>query len=381
MTWEEIWESIQHFFLTSGMTVVRALILWIIGYIVVRVLIVIIKKLLSKSKMDKVAQSFVVSMLRFVLYLILLIMVLQALGVSITGIVAALSAAGLAVSLALQSSLSNVASGIILLVNQPFKQGDYVQINNIEGKVKNIKIFTTSLLTLDNKLVIIPNSTVANNPIINFSDRKTRRVDFNFQVAYESDVELVKKVVLDVMKSDGRVLLTPEPTCRIKTYNESSVDFFSFCWCDSDDYWDVYFYIMDNVFNEFKRNHITIPYKQVEVRLRDDDVKMPIRESVLKERVEKVRKKEKVKSLDNFFDRLEDEDISVLSKELKAEKQKKKAEKKARKIIEKAEKKHAKQKSKAETDKTETQEEKKEKEEELKEIQELSIVKNETDKE
>jgi len=364
MTWAEIWESIQHFFLTSGMTLVRALLLWIIGYVVVRILIVVIKKLLSKSKIDKVAQGFMVSMIRFILYLILLIMILQALGVSITGIVAALSAAGLAVSLALQNSLSNVASGIILLINQPFKQGDYVQINNIEGKVKSIKIFTTSLLTLDNKLVIIPNSTVANNPIINFSNRKTRRVDFTFQVAYESDVELVKKVVLDVMKSDGRVLLSPEPTCRIKTYNDSSIDFFSFCWCDSDDYWDVYFYIMDNVFNEFKRNHISIPYKQVEVRLREDDVKMPVRESVLKTRVEKVRKKEKVNSLDSFFDRLEEGDTSVLSmkKETKEQKEKKKADKKALKEQKKQEKLNKKQKTKN-PEKTEVEPQKEEQQE------------------
>ncbi|MBR1925779.1 MAG: mechanosensitive ion channel [Clostridia bacterium] len=378
MTWADIWESIQHFFLTSGITLVKAILLWIIGYVVVRVLIVVVKKLLSKSKIDKVAQGFIVSMARFILYLILLIMILQALGVSITGIVAALSAAGLAVSLALQNSLSNVASGIILLINQPFRQGDYVQINGIEGKVKNIKIFTTALLTVDNKLVVLPNSMVAGNPIINYSNRKTRRVDFTFQVAYESDVELVKKVVLNVMKSDGRVLLTPEPTCRIKTYNDSSIDFFSNCWCDSDDYWDVYYYVMDNVFNEFKRNNISIPYKQVEVRLREDEVKMPVRAGALKERVEKVRKQEKVKSLDNFFDRLEDGDTSVLKlkKDSKEQKQKLKAEKKALKEQKKQEKLHKNQEN------TIKEPEKVEQEsEELKEIQELEAIKNEKDKE
>lgn len=332
MTWAEIWESMQHFFATSGLNVLRALLIWIIGYVVLRIVVVIIGRIFKRSKMEKVAQGFILSIIRFGLHIILIIMVLRALGVEITGIVAALATAGLAIGLALKDSLGNVASGVILLITKPFKEGDYVQVNGVEGKVKNIKIFTTALITRDNKLVVLPNSAVANNPLTNYSNRKTRRVDYTFSVAYESDVELVRKVVLDVMKSDGRVLLKPEPTCRICNFNESSVDFFAFCWCDSNDYWDVYYYIWDNVFNEFKRNNISIPYKQVEVRMREDKVVMPVRKAPLQERQEKQRTVEEIKSLDNFFDRLEDGEIDVKTlkkqKELKANRKKEeKAEK------------------------------------------------------
>ena len=311
MTWAEIWESVKNFFATSGVTVLKALLLWIIGYIVVRLVIIVVKRILGRSKVDTVAKGFILSFVRFVLHLVLIIMVLRALGVEITGVVAALATAGLAVSLALKDSLSNVACGIILLINKPFKEGDYIKVNGVEGKVKNIKIFTTALLSYDNKLIVLPNSVVANNAITNYSNRKIRRVEFTFGVAYESDVDLVKKVVLDVMKSDGRILLTPAPTCRICNFNESSVDFFSFCWCDTNDYWDVYYYVWDTVFNEFKRNNIQIPFKQVEVRMREDVVTMPYREEALKERVEKQRYEDKIDSIDKFFDKLEKGEIKA----------------------------------------------------------------------
>lgn len=322
MNWAEIWESIQHFFATSGLNVLKALILWIIGYIIVRLLVVAIRKLLKRSRMEKVAQGFIVSIVKFGLHLILIIMVLQALGVEITGIVAALATAGLAISLALKDSLSHVASGIILLVNKPFKEGDYIKVDGVEGKVKNIKIFTTALVTYDNKLVVLPNSAVLNNPLTNYSNRKIRRVEFTFPVAYESDIELVKKVVLDVMKSDGRTLLDPAPACRVANFNESSVDLFSFCWCDAEDYWDVYYYVWDNVFNEFKRNKITIPFKQVEIRMREDNVVMPVREQPLQQRQEKQRVQPKGKAIDRFFNKLEEDDLQFKSKKHKSKKSK-----------------------------------------------------------
>ena len=220
MTWAEIWNAIKNFFTTSGVMVAKALLLFIIGYVVVRLVMVLIKRVLKRTKLDRVAQGFLLSGIKFVLYMILLIMVIQQFGVEITGIVAAFAAAGLAVSLALQNSLSNVASGIILLVTKPFKENDLIAVAGVEGKVQNIHILTTSLVTLDNKLVVLPNSTVAGNPITNYSNKKTRRVEFTFSVAYESNTELVKKVVLDVFKSNGKILLDPAPFCSMWNYRE-----------------------------------------------------------------------------------------------------------------------------------------------------------------
>ena len=147
----------------------------------------------------------------------------------------------------------------------------------------------TTLLTNDNKKITLPNSNILNGEVTNLGACPTRRVDFLFSVAYETDVELVKKIVTDVMKSDGRVFLDPAPFCRLKILGASSIDFAANCWCDNEDSWDVYYYVIENVYNEFKRNNVSIPYNQLEIRERKDEVKMPVTEAPLPERVEKVR--------------------------------------------------------------------------------------------
>lgn len=341
MTWEQIWDSIKNFFITGGGTLLRALFAFIIGYVVIRIVMVVVKRILKRSKMESVAQNFLLSLIRFALYLMLVIIVLATLGVEITGIIAALASAGLAIGLALQNSLANIASGIVLMVSRPFKEGDYVSINGQEGKVKNVKILTTAIVSYDNKLIVLPNSTVAGNPIVNYSNRKQRRVDFTFSVAYESDVELVRKTVLDVMKSNGKVLLTPEPFCSIRTFNSSSIDFFSYCWCDTEDYWDVLYYVMDNVFNEFKRNGISIPFQQVEVRMREDQVKMPVIDRTLV-REEKQREKQKTNKFDEFFDKLENEPVKKTKQQREQEKREKHEQHRQQKLSKKALKKQKK---------------------------------------
>ena len=336
MTWEEIWNGIVDFFTVGGLAILRAIGLWIVGYIVVKIIMLIIKKIFAKTKLEKVTQGFFLSVIKFALYLILIIMVLGQLGVEITGLVAAIAAAGLAIGLALQDSLANVASGVVLLVNHPFKEGDNVNIDGIEGTVKDIKILTTTIITSDNKVITFPNSTVANSPIINFDNQKKRRIELNITVSYDTDVDLVKKVITDVMYSDGRVQLEPAPFCAVKFFNADGIGLFVNCWCPSKDYWDVYYYLMDNIFNEFKRNNIKIPYKQVEVRLRDDNVSLPYREEKLQERVE-TEKVEDDKEDDSFVGFFKKFDIThrkhKKGKKEKKEKKNKKNKKEKNKIV------------------------------------------------
>ncbi len=310
MTWSEIWEAIKNFFVYGGGALLKALLVFVIGYVVIRIVFVVVRKILRRTKMQLVTQNFLLSIIKFGLYVVLIIMILGCFGVNITGIVAVLASAGLAICLALQNSLSNVASGIILMVTQPFKEGDLVSINGEMGRVKSVKILTTSLITFDNKLIVLPNSSVANNTIINYSNRKQRRVEFTFSVSYEADVELAKKVVTDVMKSNGKVLLKPEPFSTVRSFDldNNTVNLFSHCWCDTEDYWDVLYFVYDNVFNEFKKNGIKLPYKQVEVRMREDENKFPFAEKNL-ERIEKVRKNEEPTKAEQFFD-IMDDDIS-----------------------------------------------------------------------
>ena len=302
MNWSNIWDSLTSTLLSSGLKILKAVLIAVIGMILVKLVMKAVRAILAKSKLEKITQSFLCSVLKFVLNIIVIISAVQALGVDTTSLIALISAAGLAVSLSLQDSLSNLANGIILISTKPFKEGDYVQINGVEGTVQNIRMLTTCLATTDNKIVVIPNSTIVTNEIINYSARKERRVGFEFDIAYESDIEKAKEIILNVMKSNGNILLDKAPFVSLKTLKESSLGLIANCWCDTEDYWSVYYYVMDNVYNEFKRNNISVPFNQLEVRLRNDEVIAPFRTEQLPERVEKVREEaSKKNSLTEFL--------------------------------------------------------------------------------
>ncbi len=329
--WEKIKNALSSFLADGGVKILKAILVFIIGYILIKIIMKILKLVFGKTKMEKITQSFLLSILKFVLNLILLITVLQSLGIATTGLIALISAAGLAVSLALQNSLSNLANGVVIITTKPFKEGDYVNIAGVEGTVKNIKMLTTSIVTVDNKLVTIPNSTIVTNEVINYNSFKTRKLIFNFGVDYASDTEKVKEILLNVMNSNGKVRLEPAPFVSLKDLNDSSINFVANCWVDAEDYWDVYYYVMDNVFNEFKRNNINIPYNQIEVRLRNDDVKMPVNKEALPLRVEKERKENTEGDfVDNLFNHIVPHKKKG-DKSKKAEKAEKKANKKAKK--------------------------------------------------
>ena len=302
MNWSNIWDSLTNTLLSSGLKILKAVLIAVIGVILVKLVMKAVRAILAKSKLEKITQSFLCSVLKFVLNIIVIISAVQALGVDTTSLIALISAAGLAISLSLQDSLSNLANGIILISTKPFKEGDYVQINGVEGTVQNIRMLTTCLATTDNKIVVIPNSTIVTNEIINYSARKERRVGFEFDIAYESDIEKAKEIILNVMKSNGNILLDKAPFVSLKTLKESSLGLIANCWCDTEDYWSVYYYVMDHVYNEFKRNNISVPFNQLEVRLRNDEVIAPFRTEQLPERVEKVREEtSKKNSLTEFL--------------------------------------------------------------------------------
>lgn len=302
MNWNDIWNNVSNYLLTSGLQILKAVIILVVGLFLVKLIMKIVRKIMAKTKLEKITQSLLCSVLKFGLNIVVIISTVQALGVDATSLIALISAAGLAISLSLQDSLSNLANGIILISTRPFKEGDYVQINGVEGTVQNVRMLTTCLATIDNKLVVIPNSNVVTNEIINYSARKERRVGFEFDIAYESDIELAKKIILDVMNSNGKILLDKTPFVSLKTLKESSLGIVANCWCDNEDYWSVYYYVMDNVYNEFKRHNISVPFNQLEVRLRNDDVIAPYRTESLPERIEKVREvEEKKNALTDFL--------------------------------------------------------------------------------
>ena len=289
MDWNKIWNSIVDFFKTNGWGIVKFFAVLLIGIILIKILLNVMRSVLNKTKMEKITQQFIMTAIKLVLYLVLVLALLSIIGIQVTGIITALSAALLAVGMALQNNIANLANGIVIVATHMFKKGDYIIVDGVEGSITDINFLFTTLMTVDNKKITLPNSDIVNSPVVNGGANATRRVDFMFSVAYESDVELVKKIVIDVMKSNGKVRLDKEPFCRLKVLGASSIDFFANCWVDSEDYWDVYYYIIEHVYNEFKRNNISIPYNQLEVRNREDNVVMPVISAPLPERVEKVR--------------------------------------------------------------------------------------------
>ncbi len=304
MNWNEIWNTIKTFFQSNVWTIVGFFATLIIGLVLLKIILNITSKVMKKTKMQEVTQGFLYHILKFVLYLILILILLDIIGISMSGVVTAISAAVLAIGMALQNIIANLANGIIIVSTGMFKKGDYISVSGVEGSLIDVNFLFCTIITTDNKRVTIPNSTILNDCVTNYGANPTRRVDFSFDVAYESDVEVVKKVVLDVMHSNGKVMLEPKaPFCRLKYLNANAITFVANCWVDAEDYWDVYYYVMENVFNEFKRKGITIPYAQLEIRERKETVSMPVIGKGLPEREEKVRT-EKKKSIDLEHDNL-----------------------------------------------------------------------------
>ena len=303
----------------------------LIGIIVIKLFINVLRRVLNKTKVEKFSASFFVGLLKFMLYLVLILILLSIIGVNIGGVLTALSAAVLAIGIALQNIIANVANGLVIVTAKMFKKGDYITVNGISGSVVKINFLFTTLQTPDNKRITVPNSTIVNNCVIDNDVNKTRRVEIKFEVAYESDVEFVKKVVLDAVLSNGKVLLDPAPTCRLSELKTSGIEFTTRFWVDREDYWNVYYDLNELIFNEIKKNKISIPYNQLEIRERKDSVVMPFDPSPLPQRVEKQRE-EKVDLLD--IENLDIKKAIEINKKKKESKKKQIKEKTAEKAVE-----------------------------------------------
>lgn len=288
MDWAGLWNDVVTYFQTNIWNIIFFFVILILGILIIKIIMAILRKLLGKTRMERIAQQFICTAIKFCLWLVLILILLSQIGIQISGILTAISALILAIGMALESNMANLANGIVIVSNHMFKKGDYIIVDGVEGNITDINFLFTTLMTNDNKKITLPNSTIVNSSVVNLGANAKRRVDFTFSVAYESDVELVKKIVTDVMKSDGRINLDPAPFCRLKTMNASSLDFSANCWCDNEDYWDVYYYVTEWVYNEFKRNKISVPYNQLEIRERKDKVAAPIIGKKLPERVEKI---------------------------------------------------------------------------------------------
>ncbi|MGN0554146.1 MAG: mechanosensitive ion channel family protein [Oscillospiraceae bacterium] len=252
-------------------TLLIAIVVYIVGCIINKIIMRILSKGLERSRIDKTVHGFLKSLVRVALLCIILIIVLSILGIPMTSIIAVVGSAGIAIGLALQNSLSNIAGGVIVLMGKNFRVGDYVSINGTEGTVREITIFATNIISVDNKSIYIPNGTVSNATIINYTREKTRRVDHVMSISYNNDAKKAISVISDVIKENTKILSDPEPFVRISAFSASSIDIVVRVWVNSSDYWDVYFALLEDFKEAFDKNGIVIPYNQLDVHIVDNE--------------------------------------------------------------------------------------------------------------
>ena len=253
----------------SGISVViRAIIVFLICLIVIKILMKAIEKLLARSKkMDSVLQGFLKTVVRVALWMLAIVIIAGTLGIPTASLVAVISIAGLALSLSVQNILANLFSGITLLITKPFGAGDLVDIGANTGLVKTVGLFYTVLDTLDNRVVSIPNSDVTAAAVVNYSRNPLRRVDMTFCASYDDSTEAVRAAILEAAKADDKIMSDPAPFIVIGQYKESSVEYIVRLWCKNADYWDVYFGMNERVRERFAADGVHMTYSHINVHM------------------------------------------------------------------------------------------------------------------
>jgi small conductance mechanosensitive channel len=250
-----------------GLKVIAAIVIWIVGSWVIKKLLKASRKIMTKSSYEESLQKFLLNLLNWGLKILLVITLLGTLGVPTTSFAAIIAAAGLAIGLALQGSLGNFAGGVLIMIFKPFKIGDLIEAQGELGVVKKIEIFTTKLTGLSNREIIIPNGSLSNGNIINYTTEGTRRVDLVFGVSYDADIKKTKDILMSVLTSHPKIIETPAPTVNVLALADSSVNFAVRPWCKAEDYWTVYFEVTENTKLALDAAGIEIPYPHhVEIR-------------------------------------------------------------------------------------------------------------------
>ena len=276
------------FLRNSGFRTISAIVIFIIGVKIIKNIVKIIKSGLLSTEIDSSLVKFILTIINFFFYLFMILYCLSIMKIPLTGFVATLSALTLAVGLSIQSIISSVANGIMLVVVHPFKVGDYVDINGVSGTIMEINVLHTILNTPDNRRIIIPNSSVFNGTIINYSANHIRRIDLTFSVDYDTDMEFTRNLIIETVKKHSLVLSEPQPLVKWNAHNDSYIEFVLKVWTDTENYWTVSWDLDEMVCDALMKNGIEIPFPQVTLSYRknaapkEEKKKTPVSESVHK---------------------------------------------------------------------------------------------------
>ena len=267
LTVEEIVKYLTSAGLTIGATIIKVALIWIIGRWLSKRLVTLVKKLMVKKNTDASIQTFLVSLIDIVALIVLLIIIISVVGIDTSSFIALFASAGVAIGMALSGTLQNFAGGVIVRLFRPYKVGDYIEAQGQAGTVKEIQIFNTLLQTPDNRIIIVPNGPLSTGIINNYSREATRRVDFSFSISYGDAFELAKKVLMEIIEKDARILKTPAPFIELGKMNASSIDITVRVWCNAADYWGIFFDMNKSVYSTFPAKGLNFPYNTITVNM------------------------------------------------------------------------------------------------------------------
>ncbi len=269
--WKNIFETILDWFMTVGKNLIIAVVILIVGNKLIKWALKLVGNSFKKTKMEPIVAKFLLSLIKFALYFVIAIVVIGILGIPTTSLVAALSAAGLTIGLALQGSLSNFAGGVLILLFKPFVIGDYIKEDSHgnEGTVTGIDLFYTKILTGDNKAVVIPNGTLANASLTNYTAQEKRRVELKIGISYDSDIKFAKQTLLDVINDTETVFKDEDIVVAVDSLDESQITMVTRVWASTEQYWNTRWELLEKFKEAFDRNGIEIPFNQLSVTIND----------------------------------------------------------------------------------------------------------------
>lgn len=271
--WSVVLDTVLSWCLNTGIKIVISLVILAVTF---RIINVISRRIEKKIKTDERHDKTIVKVLSYMGKIaakaVVIICLIGYLGIDTSGLTALVTSLGVCAGLAVNGALSNLAGGVIIIFTRPFKLDDYIEVegSGVSGTVEDIQIVCTKLRTPDNKVIYVPNGTLSNSNIINYSEKETRRVGFDFSIAYENDFEKAKSLIMDVCLSHPLVLKDPEPFVRVGEHGQSSINITARVWVKSEDYWTVHFDILEAVKSSFDKNGISIPYNQLDVHVKAD---------------------------------------------------------------------------------------------------------------
>ncbi|MDD4699042.1 MAG: mechanosensitive ion channel family protein [Oscillospiraceae bacterium] len=265
---EEFKNKFLDFCYSFGPKVLGAVLVVVAGHFIIKLLVTMMDRSFQRIKMDVSLNNFLKKAASIVLRVILILSALTTLGISTTGLLAALSASAVAVALALKDSLGNLAGGILILLSRPFSTGDYIDVSGLSGTVISIDMIHTTLVTPDNRQIVIPNGQMVNEKVVNYSKEECRRMDLTISISYKSDSELAKRVILETVNAHKFTMQTPEsPFARVDKQGENSIDIAVRTWCKTENYWTLHYDLMEQIIDALDKEGVTVPIKLLDVRI------------------------------------------------------------------------------------------------------------------